>query len=40
MKFEFSGKIFEKYINNKFHAIRSVGAEFHAEEQTDERMDR
>jgi len=37
---EFSGKIFEKYVNSKFHTIRSVGAEFHAEEQKDERKDR
>jgi len=40
MKLEFCGKIFEKYINSKFHALHSVEAESHTEEQTDERTDR
>ena len=40
MKLKFSEKILEKYLNRKFHAIRSVGAEFHAEEQMEERTDR
>jgi hypothetical protein len=36
MKLEFTGQIFEKYSNVKFHEILLVGAELlHADGQTD-----
>jgi len=36
MKLQFSGQIFEKYSNIKFHKIRPVGAELFQTDRHDE----
>jgi hypothetical protein len=40
MKLEFSGQIFEKYLNIKFHNIRPVGAELFRTDRHDEANSR